>query len=113
VSWLRPSRRLVDAEGTAWEIYVTRMRTGSWQSLDTSAVDPLFEGGRGDVVWLLFPFLMLAQIVMGIVRLIGLVPRTVAGVALRQPLRIEAIADVPGRRTRAWTVEKPDVELVE
>ena len=95
MSWLRPSRRLVDAEGTAWEIYVTRMRTGAWQSLDTPDVDPLFEGGRGDVVWLLFPVLVLAQIVMGIVRLIGLVPRSVAGVALRQPLRIEAIADFP------------------
>jgi hypothetical protein len=112
VSWLRPSRRLVDAEGTAWEIYVTRMRTGSWQALDTPDVDPLFEGHRGDVVWLLFPFLVLAQIAMGIARLIALVPRSVAGVALRRPLRIEAIAEFPGRRTRAWVVEKPDVERV-
>ncbi len=109
MSWLRPSRTVVDPTGTRWEIYITRTRMGRWHGIDTPDVG-LDVGGAGTPfvdTWLLFPLLVVLELLVGLVKLIALIPLSLAGVALRRGLRVEAIADLGEGRTYIWAVEKP------
>jgi hypothetical protein len=112
VSWLRASRSVVDTHGRRWEIYVTRSRIGAWDGVVGGDVDPFF-GNRGtELTWLLTPLFVVAELLLGLLKLIALVPLSLAGVALRRPLRIEAIAEHPVRQTLVWGVERPQLARV-
>jgi hypothetical protein len=107
VSWLRPSRTVVDPHGKRWEIYVTRSRIGAWNGSATADVDPIFQPRAAEVWWLLMPVMVVLEIVLGLLKLIALIPLSLAGVALRRQLRVEAITEHPMPQTYVWTVEKP------
>jgi hypothetical protein len=109
LSWLRPSRTVVDPRGTEWEIYVTRSRIGSWKGLDSPDVEPLGSSparGGADLWFVLVPVMVVLEIVAGILRLIALVPLSLASAARHRNLRVEAIVSYPARQVYAWDVER-------
>ena len=112
MTWLRPSRTIVDPGGTRWEIYVTRTRIGAWEGVGTPDVDPMFQPREAEVWWLLIPLMVVLEIVVGLLKLIALLPLSLLGVVLRRSLRVEAIADYPVRQTYAWNVERPALARV-
>jgi hypothetical protein len=112
VSWLRPSRTVVDPHGTQWEIYVTRARIGSWNALDTGLDPPLTASKADDVWFVLVPLLMLLELVVGILKLIALVPFGLFSAATHRSLRVEAIVEYPARQTYGWDVARPVLERV-
>jgi len=104
VSWLRASRKVVDPEGVAWDIYVTRARFGQWKGLDVDMGDGL-AGHRGGLLWLLMvPLFVVVELVLALVRLIALVPITLGRAAAKRGLRIEAVADWPQPQRYGWEV---------
>jgi hypothetical protein len=109
--WFRPTRTLVDAHGATWEIYVTRTRIRPWKGVDTPDVDPTFDRG-GYAWWLLVPVFVLIELIVGLLRLIALVPRSLASAASRQGLQIEAIVERPGREVHAWSVQRATLDRV-
>jgi hypothetical protein len=72
----------------------------------------MFQRRATEVWWLLIPVMVVLEIVLGILKLIALIPLSLAGVALRRPLRVEAITEYPMRQTYVWIVEKPAVARV-
>jgi hypothetical protein len=112
MTWLRASRRVVDPGGTTWELYVTRTRIGPWRDV-TPDIDVPSSGAAGLDVWfLLVPVMMLLELLVGILRLIALVPLSLAGLAARRGLRVEAIVEYPTRQTYAWEVERASLSQV-
>jgi hypothetical protein len=68
LSWLRASRKVVDPDGVAWDIYVTRARFGEWKALDIGAGDD-FAGDRVGLLWLLMvPVLVVVELAAGLRR---------------------------------------------
>jgi len=112
LSWLRPSRTVIDPRGTTWEIYVTRSRLGSWQSLDTGLDPHSTHGQLDDAWWVLVPILVLFEIVLGLLKLIALVPLGLVSAARHRDLRVEAIVEYPARQVYAWDVERAAIERV-
>jgi hypothetical protein len=114
VTWLRAARRVVDPGGRTWELYVTRARIRPWQAVTPEDGLPAGqEAAAGVDVWfLLVPVFVVIELVVGILRLIALVPLSLAGVALRQRLRVEAIAEHPTRLLYAWEVERATLDQV-
>jgi hypothetical protein len=109
--WFRPTRTLIDARGATWEIYVTRTRIGQWKGVDTPDVDPTFDRG-GYTWWLLVPVFVLIELIVGLLRLIALVPLSLASAASRQGLQIEAIVERPWREVHAWSVQRATLDGV-
>jgi hypothetical protein len=104
LSWLRATRKVVDPEGVAWDIYVTRARFGQWTALDIDAGDG-FASHRGGLLWLLMvPVLVVVELVLALVRLIVLIPMTFGRAAAKRGLRVEAVADWPQRQRYGWEV---------
>jgi hypothetical protein len=113
VSWLRPSRTVVDPRGTTWEIYVTRTRIGQWNGISPDVPTGFPSPQRTELLsFLLVPVMMVLELIVGILRLIALVPLSLASVATRRPLRIEAITEYPMRQTYAWNVVPPMLDRV-
>jgi hypothetical protein len=115
LSWLRATRKVVDPEGVAWDIYVTRARFGQWTALDIDVGD-VFAGNRGGLLWLLMvPVLVVVELVLALVRLIVLVPMTFGRAAAKRGLRVEAVADWPQPQRYGWevTVEARDEVVAE
>jgi hypothetical protein len=108
VTWLRASRTVVDPRGQTWELYVTRTRIGPWKHVTPESDLPLGAGCTAgfDVWFLLVPVFMAIELVVGILRLVALVPLSLAGVALRQRLRVEALVEYPTRQLYGWEVER-------
>ena len=65
-----------------------------------------------DVWWVLVPLLVLFEIVLGVVKLIALVPFGLVSAARHRDLRVEAIVEYPVRQVYAWDVERPALERV-
>ena len=110
MSWLRASRKVVDPEGVAWDIYVTRARFGQWKALDIDADDAV-SGNRVGLLWLLMvPVLVVIELVLVLVRLVVLIPVTFGRAAAKRGLRVEAVADWPHPQRYGWevTVEARD-----
>jgi hypothetical protein len=107
MSWLRASRKAIDPDGRVWELYVTRTRIGPWNGMDVPDADLTFGGRAAEVWWVLLPLMVVLELLLGILKLIALVPLSAASTLTRQPLRIEAIVEYPLRETYAWTVAGP------
>ncbi len=104
MSWLRATRKVVDPEGVAWDIYVTRARFGQWKPLDIDAGD-FFAGHRAGLLWLLMvPVLVVVELVLALVRLIVLIPMTFGRAAAKRGVRVEAVADWPQPQRYGWEV---------
>jgi hypothetical protein len=115
VSWLRASRKVVDPEGVAWDIYVTRVRAGDPGHLFEPEDPPSGYGfGLSAVAMALFAFVgeLVGALLRGLVRLVLLVPFGLVRSRFGITRRIEAIADWPQRRTLVWTVEGVPGELL-
>lgn len=115
MSWLRASRKVVDPDGVAWDIYVTRARFGQWKALDIDAGDD-FAGHRVGLLWLLMvPVLVVVELVLALVRLLVLIPMTFGRAAAKRGLRVEAVADWPEPQRYGWevTVEARDQVVAE
>jgi hypothetical protein len=80
--------------------------------MGTPDADPMFQPRAAEVWWLLIPVMVVLEIVLGLLKLIALIPLSLAGVALRRQLRVEAITEYPMRQTYVWTVEKPALARV-
>jgi hypothetical protein len=105
LTWLRASRKVVDPEGVAWDIYVTRVRAGGWHGLDTGIDGDFGVGGRTSILWFLtIPVLVVVELVLALVRLLLLIPATVGRAATQRGLRIEAVADWPQPQRYGWEV---------
>ena len=112
MSWLRASRKAIDPDGRVWELYVTRTRIGPWNGMGTPDADLTF-GAREAEVWLvLLPVMVVLELLLGILKLIALVPLSAASIVTRQALRVEAIVEYPLRETYVWTVGRPVLERV-
>jgi hypothetical protein len=103
VSWLRASRKVVDPEGVAWDIYVTRIHVGDAGQL----FDPPDPTGspRWDI--LMFAATVASELVRVVVRLVMLLPFAVVRSRFGITRRIEAIADWPQPVKHVWLVEGP------
>jgi hypothetical protein len=115
LSWLRASRKVVDPQGVAWDIYVTRARFGTWKAID-SGVDDELAGRPGAALWfVMVPVMVVGELVLALVRLVLLVPTTIGRAVTRQGLRIEAVADWPEPQRYGWevTVEARERVLAE
>jgi hypothetical protein len=103
MSWLRASRKVVDPDGVAWDIYVTRIRVAdARQPFDPP--DPSFSP-RWDI--LMFVVTIASEIVRLLVRLLMLLPFGLVRSRFGITRRIEAIADWPHPVKRVWEVEGP------
>jgi hypothetical protein len=114
VTWLRASRSVIDPRGQTWELYVTRARIRPWKNVTPEGGVAADHGASFafDFWLLLVPVFMVIELVVGILRLIALVPLSLAGVAMRQRLRVEAIVEYPTRQLYAWEVERATLDRV-
>jgi hypothetical protein len=103
VSVFRPSARVTDPHGRAWEIYAFRIRLPNRGPLDPLVSDDFVEP-RGVVLAL--PFLLVSALVRGLVRLLVDIP--LAGIrALRSDeWTIEAVSWAPFRTSYTWTTTR-------
>jgi hypothetical protein len=99
VSVFRPSARVTDPHGRAWEIYAFRMKLPRRGALDPLVSDDVMDP-RGVVLAL--PFLLVSGLVRGLVRLLVDIP--LAGIrALRSDeWTIEAVSWAPFRTSYTW-----------
>jgi hypothetical protein len=103
MSVFRPSARVTDPHGRAWEIYAFRMKLPERGSLDPLVSDDFTEP-RAMVLAL--PFLLVSALFRGLVRLLVDIP--LAGIrALRSDeWTIEAISWAPFRTSYTWTTTR-------
>lgn len=103
MSVFRPSARVTDPHGRAWEIYAFRIRLPNRGPLDPLVSDDFVEP-RGVVLAL--PFLLVSALVRGLVRLLVDIP--LAGIrALRSDeWTIEAVSWAPFRTSYTWTTTR-------
>jgi hypothetical protein len=108
MSWLKASRKVVDPQGVAWDIYVTRIRVGDpGHFFEADDPPPGYGYGRGGLLMELVGLVgeIGNALLRGIVRLFMLLPFGLVRSRFGITRRIEAIADWPQRRTLVWTVE--------
>jgi hypothetical protein len=103
MSVFRPSARVTDPHGRAWEIYAFRMKLPRRGALDPLVSDDVIDPRE---VVLALPFLLVAALVRGLVRLLVDIP--LAGIrALRSDeWTIEAISWAPFRTSYTWTTTR-------
>jgi hypothetical protein len=58
------------------------------------------------------PVFVVLELLVGLLRLIALVPLSLASAASRQQLRVEAIVERPAREMHAWSVKRATLEDV-
>jgi hypothetical protein len=108
MSWLRASRKVVDPDGVAWDIYVTRIRVAdAGQVFD--APDPSYSAAR-DVLGIVAT--IASEIVRLLVRLVMLLPFALVQSRFGITRRIEAIADWPEPVKRVWEVQGPPGKIL-
>jgi hypothetical protein len=104
MSVFRPSARVTDPHGRAWEIYAFRLKLPKRGSLDPLVSDDDYLEPRGLVLAL--PFLLVSALVRGLVRLLVDIP--LAGIrAMRSDeWTIEAVSWAPFRTSYTWTTTR-------
>jgi hypothetical protein len=120
VSWLRASRKVLDPEGTKWDVYVTRIAVGDpgTQYHEQDVIGTPF--AHGPIGGGLFPaltefvFLVLGGILRLVLRLVFFLPAGLIRSRIGMTWRIEAISDWPREVVRVWTVQgKPGKLLLD
>jgi hypothetical protein len=101
MSWLRASRKVVEPDGVAWDIYVTRIRVPD-AGRPFDAPDPSYSATR-DVFGIVAT--IANELVRLLVRLVMLLPFALVRSRFGITRRIEAIADWPEPVKRVWEVE--------
>jgi hypothetical protein len=115
MSWLKASRKVVDPQGVAWDIYVTRVRVGDPGHVFEADDPPAGYGfGLASIGMMILGLVgeLANALLRGLVRLTMLLPVGLVRSRFGITRRIEAIADWPQRRTLLWTVEGPPGDLL-
>ena len=116
VSWLRASRKVVDPDGTKWDVYITRIAVGDPGQLHEPR-DP-FAGPsavQNEMFWLFELVLTIAsELARLLIRVVLLLPIGIVRSRFGITWQIEAISDWPHEVTRTWQVQgKPGRVLLD